>query len=109
MPNKIERLSSVTSSLSLAASESTTPLIPYGASAAGMVFVSAVSGATKIAWYSAATGSDVATPVYDSGNAVETFVSAGRSYPIPDACFAAPFLKLVLDSGTATATISLKG
>lgn len=109
MPNKIERLSSVTSPIALTASEATSVAIPYGAVAGGMVFVTALATGTKIKWHAATSASSAAVPIYADGSALETLVAASRSYPVPDACFAAPFLKAVLDAGTATITLSLKG
>lgn len=108
MPNKIERLSSVTSALTLTSSESTTPAIPYGAASAGLLFVESVAGASNITWH--ACHSPSATPAEaNNGAPVVTAISAGEAHPIPDAVFAAPFLKAVTDSGTASVVISLKG
>jgi hypothetical protein len=109
VPNKIERLSSSGSLIELTDSVATTPNVHYGAVAGGMVFVSAASGASTILWYAAPQASGEFVPVYSSGEASETAVSPGRAYPIPDACFAAPFLKMVLDAGTASVFVSVKG
>lgn len=104
MPNKIERLSSVTSSLSITASATTTPVIPFGAAAGGTVYVDSVSGAGSITWVVMHNpeGTDYTT-------SESTSISASNAYAIPDALYAAPFLKAVCNSGTAVITVSLKG
>jgi hypothetical protein len=109
MPNKIERLSSSGDLVTLTASVATAPRFPYGAVAGGMLFVFSTSGAAKISWYAAPEPTGPFLPVYSSGNASETFVSAGRAYAVPDECFAAPFLKMVLDAGSASVFLSVKG
>jgi hypothetical protein len=108
MPNKIERLSGHVGPVSLTASEATSEAIPFGASAGGLVFVDALATGTKIVWHAASTVGDF-YPIVEFGNAVETNVEQGKAYPVPDACFSARFIKLVLDAGTATITLSLKG
>lgn len=109
MPNKIERLHSVTESISLTADPTTSARIPYGAVAGGMVFVDALATGTKIIWYAAPARGDSAYPVYDFNNLQETYISASRAYPVPDGCYSAPFLVPVLDAGTATISLSVKG
>jgi hypothetical protein len=108
MPNKIERLSGHVGPVALTDSEATSEAIPFGASAGGLVFVSALATGTKIVWHAASTAGDF-YPIVESGNAVETYIQQGKAYPVPDACFSARFIKLVLDDGTATITMSLKG
>lgn len=109
MPNKIERLSSTTASLAITADPATSARIPYGAVAGGTVFIESLSTGTKITWYVAAGRDSSAVPLYDYNNISETFVSANRAYPVPDGCFAVPFVIPVLDAGTATASFSVKG
>jgi hypothetical protein len=109
MPNKIERLSAVGSTITATNSTSTSPRIPFGANAGGMVFVTGVATATKILWHAALTNESTPIPVHADGAAVETAVANNRAYPIPDACFAAPFLVAVTDAGTLTLTIAVKG
>ena len=104
MPNKIERLSSVTSSLSITASATTTPVIPFGAAAGGTVYVDSVSGAGSISWV---VMHDPEGTNYTTSES--TSISASNAYAIPDALYAAPFLKAVCNSGTAVITVSLKG
>jgi hypothetical protein len=108
MPNKIERLCSVTGEIALTDNIATTPAIPFGAAAGATLFVESVSGATSITWHvmHSATGSAAAM---DSDGAVTTAIQAGKAYSLPGVLYAAPFVKAVLDSGTATAVVSLKG
>jgi hypothetical protein len=109
MPTKIERLSSSSESIALTDAAATTALIPYGAVAGGLFVVTALSGATKISWYVAAEPGATPAPLLSDGAAVETAIQSGSAYAVPDACFAARFLAPVLDAGTATVTLSLKG
>lgn len=109
MSNKIERLSSVRAGLALTNSSSTTVRLPFGAAAGGMVNVTALSGATKIVWHVAFLPEGTPVALLSDGAAVETAIIASRAYPIPDACFAAPFLIPVLDAGTATVSVAVKG
>lgn len=109
MPNKIERLCSTTRGLVLTDSPATTACVPYGAVAGGMVHVLAVNGATKIVWHA---GTDPHGPhfaVSDGYVSQETSVAPLTAYPVPDACYAAPYLFPVVDSGDATVSISVKG
>lgn len=108
MPNKIERRSSVTSSIT-ANALSTCPRIPYSAVAGGIVIVTATSGAATIQWQVAATAEGTAYSVYSGGSAVTTTISANQAYPIPDALFAAPYIVPATDAGTATIIVTLKG
>lgn len=109
MPNKIERLNAVTSSIVATNSTSTSPKIPFGAVAGGVIFVTAVSSATKISWHVATDVGATPIPLYADGAAVETAIANNRAYALPDAAFAAPFVVAVTDAGTATFTISVKG
>ena len=108
MPNKIERLSSVTQAMTLTDDAATTPAIPFGASAGATLFVESVSGAAAITWHVLhAPGATAA--VMDSDGPVTTSIEAGKAYAFPDSLFATPFVKAVLDSGTASVVVSLKG
>lgn len=108
MPNKIERRSSVTSSITVNAL-TTCPRIPYGASAGGVIIVTAVSGAATIQWQVAPAAEGTAYNVYSGGSAVTTTITANQAYPIPDALFGAPFIVPATDAGTATIIVTLKG
>ena len=109
MPNKIERLSSATGSIVVTASASTSPPITFGAAAGGVMYVTGVSSATKVAWHSASSRESTPLPMFADGSAVETSIAAGRAYPLPDALFASQFIVAVTDAGTATIQISVKG
>ena len=108
MSYSINRVSSVGAQVTLTDAEATTPLIPFAPAAGALVFVTAVSGAATITWHAAYGDRSAAVPLSSDG-AVTTDIEAGKAYPLPDACFAAPFLKAVLDSGTATVIIAKKG
>lgn len=108
MPNKIERLSSVTQSMTLTDDVATTPTIPFGAAAGATLFVESVSGASSITWH-VMHSTGTAASALDSDGPVTTSISAGKAYPFPDALFATPFVKAVCNSGTASVVVSLKG
>jgi hypothetical protein len=109
MPNKIERLCSVTGSIVATASASTSPKVPFGAASGGVLVVDGVTGgAASLAWHVAFGPEGTPVPV-NSGGAVTTTVSAGNAYPIPDALFGAPFIVAVADAGTVTFRVSVKG
>lgn len=110
MPNKIERLNSVTDSIVATASAATSPKIPFGAAAGGMLIVDAVaSGATTITWH-AAFGSELTPrPVNADGSGVTTAIAANNAYALPDALFGAPYIVAVTNAGTATFRVSVKG
>jgi hypothetical protein len=110
MPNKIERLSSVTREIALTASAATSPKIPFGAAAGGVFIVDTLAGsATSIAWHVAFSPELTPRPVNDGTAAVTTTVTANTAYPIPDALFAAPFIVGVTNTGTATIRLCVKG
>jgi hypothetical protein len=108
--SKIERQNSVTASLSLTSSASTSARVPFGPAGGGIIIVDSVGGAaSKITWHASLSASDTPQPIYSDGAVVETSIAASRAYPIPDACFASPIVVPVLDSGTASIRVSLKG
>ena len=106
---KIERYNSVTAALSLTNSASTTAKIPFGTAAGGVVIVDSASGAASINWHVAFGQELTPVPLYADGAAVTTSISAGNAYAIPDAAFAAPLVAPVLNAGTASIRVSLKG
>lgn len=110
MPNKIERYSSVTSQIVATNNPATSPKIPFGAAAGGMIVVDSVAGgATSLSW-SVAVGPEATPATANDGTAdVSTTIAAGKAYPIPDAVFAAPFLVAVTNAGTATFRLCVKG
>lgn len=109
MAGKIERFNSVTGSLSLTNSASTTAKIPFGPAAGGVIIVDAVSGAASINWHVAFGPELTPVPLNSDGAAATTSITVSNAYPIPDAAFAAPFVAPVLNAGTATIRVSLKG
>jgi hypothetical protein len=109
MPHKIERLNSVTGSIVATASASTSPKIPFGASAGGVIIVDSVSSATTITWHVAFDAEATPRQINADGAAVTTTIAAGQAYAMPDALFAAPFVVAVVNAGTATFRMSLKG
>jgi hypothetical protein len=110
MPNKIERLSSVTSEIVVTSSAATSPKIQFGAAGGGVFIVDAVSGgATTLAWH-VSFGPELTPSAVNDGTAdVATSIVAGKAYPIPDALFAAPFIVAVANAGTATIRLCVKG
>lgn len=110
MPNKIERYHSVTGQIIATSSSSTSPKIPFGAAAGGMIVVESVAGgASSLSWM-VAFGPEATPATANDGTAdVSTTIAAGKAYPIPDAVFAAPFLIAVTNAGTATFRICVKG
>lgn len=106
---RIERSNSAGAVLTVTADAATTPVVSFGPSAGGMVFVTALSTATTLNWY--ATYSRDVTPgaVSDGTADVSTTVAAGKSYPIPDALYGAPFIAIVTNAGTASVVITVKG
>jgi hypothetical protein len=110
MPNKIERLSSVTSQIVVTASAATSPKIPFGAAAGGVFIVdSAAGGANSLSWHVAFGQEDTPRPINDGAADVSTAIVSSKAYSIPDSCFAAPFLVAVANSGTATIRLCVKG
>ena len=109
MPQKLERLNSVSASLIATSSASTSPKIPFGAVSGGMIHVSAVSSAASITWHVAFAPEETPVPVSSGGSAVTTAIAAGNAYAIPDAVFAAPYIVAVANAGTATFRVSVKG
>jgi len=114
MPNKIERTSLQTQSLAITASSSTTARIPYRDHAGGMLIVTGVTSTpASVAWWVGSSAEATLVPLQDgAGNAVTTTISSSNSYlnayPIPDACFGAPFLAAVANTGSITAILNLK-
>lgn len=106
---EIERSSTLVTITAASSAATTTPRFPFGRHAGGCVFIANTGGATQIDWYGASQPETVPTPIYSGGAAVTTAVTVG-AHPIPDACFALPYVAPVLVGGTsAVLTISLKG
>jgi hypothetical protein len=109
MPNKIERLNSVAGPFTATNSASTSPKIPFGAAAGGIIVVDAVSSATTITWHVAFDAEVTPRPVNADGAGVTTTIAANQAYVLPDALFGAPYIVAVVNAGTATFRISVKG
>lgn len=109
MPNKIERLSSVTDTITATNSASTSPKIPFAAMAGGVLIVDSVSSATSITWHVAFGPELTPRPLNADAAAVTTTIAANNAYTLPDALFAAPFIVAVTNAGTATFRIAVKG
>jgi hypothetical protein len=110
MPNKIERLSSVTSEITATNSASTSPKIPFGSAAGGVIIVDSVaSGATTITWNVAFGPELTPRPLNADGAGVTTTIAANNAYSLPDALFGAPFIVAVTNAGTATFRLAVKG
>lgn len=109
MPNKIERLNSVTGQFVATASAATSPKIPFGAAAGGVIVVDSVSSATTITWHVAFGQELTPVPLNADGSGVTTTIAAGNAYVLPDALFAAPFIVAVVNAGAATFRVSVKG
>lgn len=110
MPAKLERLSGVTGQVVATNSASTSPKIPFGSAAGGVLIVDAVaSGATTITWHVAFGQELTPAPVNADGAGVTTTIAANQAYVLPDALFAAPFIVAVTNAGTATFRLSVKG
>lgn len=109
MPNKIERLSSVTGTIVATNSASTSPKIPFGAAAGGILIVDAVSSATTITWHVSFGPELTPVPLNSDGSGVTTTIAASNAYTLPDALFGAPYIVAVVNAGTATFRVSVKG
>lgn len=79
-----------------------TPVITYKNYAGGAVIIPSGSSITSLTYYGAGDYSGTFTAIYDSaGVAVTQTVAGGRAYPIPDACFPYPYLKIVSNADGA--------
>jgi hypothetical protein len=111
----MERRSTVSAPITLTNSLSTTPVIPYGPSGGGILFVQSASGdyatptSATLTWYAAFGAEETKTPVVAGGNALTTAVEVGKAYPIPAELFGAPFIAAVTDAGTLTVVLAAKG
>ena len=107
--NEIERSQSLVTITAASSAATTTPRGPFGRWAGGCVFIANTGGATQVAWYGASAAESTPLQIFAEGSAVTTAVTVG-AHPVPDACFAFPWVAPVLVGGTtATLTISLKG
>jgi hypothetical protein len=109
MANTIERLNSVAGPFTATNSASTSPKIPFGPVAGGIIIVDSVSSATTITWHVAFGAELTPRPLNADGAGVTTTIAANQAYALPDALFGAPYIVAVVNAGTATFRISVKG
>lgn len=77
--------------------------------AGGGVLIGNTGGATQITWHAAEDQEATPRVIYSDGAAVTTSVTVG-AMPVPDACFAFPYVVPVISGGTACSlVITLKG
>jgi hypothetical protein len=106
---EIERFSTQVTVTAASTAAATTPRFPFGRFAGGGVFIASTGGATQINWHGAVSETDTPVQIYSEGSAVTTAVTVG-AHPVPDACFAFPYVAPVLVGGTsAVLTVTLKG
>jgi hypothetical protein len=106
---EIERSHTLVTVTAASSAGTTTPRFPFDRFAGGGVFISSTGGATQINWHGASTADSTPMQIYSGGEAVTTAVTVG-CHPVPDACFAFPYVAPVLVGGTsAVLTVSLKG
>jgi len=87
----------------------TSQRFPFSTMAGAVVVIANTGGATQINWHGALTPESTPIQIYSDGAAVTTAVTVGI-HPVPDACFALPFVVPVISNGTTCAmTVSLKG
>ena len=87
----------------------TTPRFSYQHMAGAGILIGNTGGATQVVWYAAEGPESTPLAVYSDGAAVTTAVTVG-AMPVPDACFAFPYVVPVISGGTScTITVTLKG
>jgi len=87
----------------------TSPRFSFRHHAGGALIIASTNGATQITWRAAAGPEDTPVIVYADGAAVTTAVTVG-AHPIPDACFAFPYLAPVISgSSSCSMTVVAKG
>lgn len=87
----------------------TSPRFSFQHMAGGGVLIGNTGGATQIAWHAATEQESLPRPIYSDGSAVTTAVTVG-AMPVPDACFAFPYVVPVISGGTSCVlVVSMKG
>ena len=108
MPNKIERRSSVSEPIYVTSSVGKP--IPYGASGGGLFVVEAAAGGcTSLAWGVVATAEGTPMQMMSGTTPSSTTIAVGNAYALPDELFAAPFIVIATNAGTATIRLCVKG
>jgi len=106
---EIERGHTLVTVTAASSAATTTPRFPFDRYAGGGVFIASTGGATQINWHAGSAADDLVRQIYADGSAVTTAVTVGCQ-PVPDACFAFPYVAPVLVGGaSAVLTVSLKG
>lgn len=79
-----------------------TPTIEYRQWSGGAFIIPSGSPITALTYYGAEKPTGTFTPIHNSaGTAVTQTVAASQAHPIPDACFAYPFLKVTTNADGA--------
>jgi hypothetical protein len=103
----LQRNSSTNNEITVGTTVADSDAIQYQNYAGGQVFVPTGSSITSLTWYSSYDGITY-TAIYDGGGtSVTTTIVAAENCPIPDECFACPFLKAI-DAAGGTIVVSLK-
>ena len=83
---------------------STSGSIAYGQFAGGGIMIAATGGATQIAWHGVVNPGGTPRPVNLQGTSTGATTPVVVGYnPIPDECFALPFVVPVIAGGTTMA------
>lgn len=107
--NEITRFRDTVSITANSTAATTAGKIGFGLYAGGCVVITSLNSCTQIAWHGMAEADATPRPIYSDGAAVTTALTVGV-HPIPDACFALPFVVPVVSGGTTCAmTALLKG
>jgi hypothetical protein len=106
---KIQRFNDTFVVTANSSAATTAGVIPFGTFGGGCVIVASTNGCTQIQWHGAATPSATPVRVYADGAAVATAVTNGV-HPIPEACYALPYVYPIVVGGTTCAlTVAVKG
>lgn len=115
MPYRMERRSTVSDPITLTSSLNTTPAIPYGPCAGGLLFIESSSGdyatptTATLTWYASFGPEATKVPVMSGNSQVTTSVTVGKAYPVPAELFGAPFIAAVVDAGNLSVVLAAKG
>lgn len=96
-------------SISLTASSSTTGRINMQRYAGGGVIVTALATGVTINWYVSMSATGTAYVLKESNTAKTDTIALNDALPIPDAAFGFPYVVPVLNAGTATLQVAVKG
>jgi hypothetical protein len=106
---EITRFQNTVTITAASSAATTTPRFAFTHMAGAGVLIGNTGGATQIDWYAAHGQNETPLVVYADGSAVTTALTVG-AHPVPDACFAFPFVVPVITGGTSCAmTVCLKG